>query len=224
MKVLLIEDEPEMASAIRDVLATYNMIVDHAPTLAAAASAAALGAFDVMILDRQLPDGDGLQFLKTLREQGNVTPVLVLTALAELSERVVGLDIGADDYLAKPFAVEELMARLRALVRRPAHLQTDIVTAGNLSYDFVNRTASIDGEALDLKRRELLVLEALLKRVGRMVPRGTLMQAVFSMDDDVQPNALDTHVSRLRRKLSDAGSALAINVVRGVGYMLSVSA
>ncbi|MCC4635071.1 MULTISPECIES: response regulator transcription factor [Xanthomonas] len=224
MKVLLIEDEPEMASAIRDVLATYNMIVDHAPTLAAAASAAALGAFDVMILDRQLPDGDGLRFLKTLREQGNVTPVLVLTALAELSERVVGLDIGADDYLAKPFAVEELMARLRALVRRPAHLQTDIVTAGNLSYDFVNRTASIGGEALDLKRRELLVLEALLKRVGRMVPRGTLMQAVFSMDDDVQPNALDTHVSRLRRKLSDAGSALAINVVRGVGYMLSVSA
>ncbi|MEA5125721.1 response regulator transcription factor [Xanthomonas floridensis] len=224
MKVLLVEDEPEMASAIRDVLATYDMIVDHAPTLAAAARAAELGAFDVMILDRQLPDGDGLRFLKTLREQGNVTPVLVLTALAELSERVVGLEIGADDYLAKPFAVEELMARLRALARRPAHLQTDIVTAGNLSYDFVNRTATIGSQALDLKRRELLVLETLLKRVGRMVPRGTLMQAVFSMDDDVQPNALDTHVSRLRRKLSDAESALAINVVRGVGYMLSVSA
>ncbi|MBV6898204.1 response regulator transcription factor [Xanthomonas euvesicatoria] len=221
MKVLLVEDEPEMASAIRDVLANYSMLVDHAPTLAVADSVAAIGAFDVVILDRQLPDGDGLRFLKTLREQGNVTPVLVLTALGELSERVVGLEVGADDYLPKPFAVEELVARLRALARRPAHLQTDIVKAGALTYDFVNRAATINGTVLDLKRRELLVLEALLKRFGRMVPRAALMQAVFSMDDNVQPNALDTHVSRLRRKLADAQSALAINVIRGVGYMLS---
>lgn len=220
MRVLLVEDEPEMASALRDVLARHDMILDHALTLAEAESVAEIYSHDVMILDRQLPDGDGLTLIPKLRARNNLVPVLVLTARGEIEDRVEGLDVGADDYLAKPFAVEELLARLRALMRRPSNLQSEIVKAGRLSHDFVNHDASVDGNTLDLTRREVLVLEALLRRLGRMVARGALMDAVFAMDDEVQPNALDTQISRLRRKLGEAGSGLVINGVRGVGYLL----
>jgi DNA-binding response OmpR family regulator len=132
----------------------------------------------------------------------------------------MGLDHGADDYLAKPFAFEELLARLRALLRRPANVQAEVVRAGRLSFDVPNREASIEGRVLELTRRETLVLEGLLRRVGRMVPRAVLMEAVFALDDEVQPNALDTQVSRLRRKLADAESGVIVNGVRGVGYLL----
>ncbi|MBS1166427.1 MAG: DNA-binding response regulator [Proteobacteria bacterium] len=172
------------------------------------------------MLDRQLPDGDGLSLIPKLRARGNLVPVLVLTVRGDLADRVAGLDQGADDYLAKPFALEEFLARLRALLRRPANMQSDIVRAGRLSFDFVNREASIAGVVVDLTRREILVLEALLRRMGRMVPRALLMEAVFSLDDEVQPNALDTQVSRLRRKLTEADGGVTINGVRGVGYLL----
>ncbi|MNK16192.1 Transcriptional regulatory protein QseB [compost metagenome] len=220
MKILLVEDEPEMASAISDVLHAYNMVVEHAATLALARQMALAGPADILIVDRQLPDGDGLAFVRWLRAQGDSTPVLVLTALGDLAERVAGLDVGADDYLAKPFATEELLARLRALSRRPAQLKTDIVTVGRLDYDFGSHLATVATQPVDLKRRELLVLEALMRRFGRMVTREALMNAVFSMDDNVQPNALDTSVSRLRRKLADADAGVVINVVRGLGFML----
>lgn len=220
MRVLLVEDEPEMASALRAALTRHDMIVDHASGLAEAEAMAALGSYDAMVLDRQLPDGDGLALIPKLRARGSLVPVLVLTARGDLADRVAGLDRGADDYLAKPFAFEELLARLRALLRRPANLQADVVRAGRLSFDSINREASIDGVALSLTRREILVLEALLRRTGRMVPRDVLMEAVFALDDEVQPNALDTQVSRLRRKLADADGGVTINGVRGVGYLL----
>jgi DNA-binding response OmpR family regulator len=220
MKILLVEDEPEMASAIGDVLNAYNMVVEHASTLAMARRMALISPSDLLIVDRQLPDGDGLGFIQWLRSQGDNTPVLVLTALGDLAERVAGLDVGADDYLGKPFATEELLARIRALSRRPAQMKADIVTVGRLEYDFVSHQAIVAMEPLDLKRRELLVLEALVRRFGRMVTRESLMNAVFSMDDNVQPNALDTSVSRLRRKLVDAKADVVINVVRGLGFML----
>lgn len=218
MRVLLVEDEPDMASALRAALTRHDMIVDHAPNLSEAEAMAALGSYDALVLDRQLPDGDGLGLIPRLRARGNLVPVLVLTARGDLADRVAGLDRGADDYLAKPFALEEFLARLRALLRRPANLRSDVIRAGRLSFDFVNREASIDGVVLELTRRELLVLEALLRRAGRMVPRAALMEAVFAFDDEVQPNALDTQVSRLRRKL--AGADVTINGVRGVGYLL----
>lgn len=220
MRVLLVEDEPEMASALRAALTRHDMIVDHAPNLFEAEAIAALGGYDALVLDRQLPDGDGLSLIPKLRARGNLVPVLVLTVRGDLADRVAGLDQGADDYLAKPFALEEFLARLRALLRRPANMQSDIVRAGRLSFDFINREASIAGIVLDLTRREILVLEALLRRMGRMVPRALLMEAVFSLDDEVQPNALDTQVSRLRRKLTDADGGVTINGVRGVGYLL----
>jgi DNA-binding response OmpR family regulator len=220
MRVLLVEDEPEMVSALRVALKRHDMVVDHAPNLSEAEVIVADGNYDAVVLDRQLPDGDGLSLIPKLRAGGNIVPVLVLTARGELADRVAGLDNGADDYLAKPFAFEELLARLRALLRRPAHVQSDVVRVGRIAFDFVHREASIAGTPLEMPRRELLVLETLLRRMGRMVQRSALMEAVFGLDDEVQPNALDTHISRLRRKLGDADAGVTVNGVRGVGYLL----
>ncbi|PVM84473.1 DNA-binding response regulator [Caulobacter radicis] len=220
MRVLLVEDEPEMVSALGDALHRHRILFDHAANLYEAEAMATSSTFDAIVLDRQLPDGDGLSLVSKLRAKKNSVPVIVLTARGDIADRVEGLNIGSDDYLTKPFAFEELLARLRALARRGADVQSDLVTAGRLTFDLVQRDAQVDGVSLDLTRREILVLEALLRSFGRMVPRTSLMEAVFSMDDEVQPNALDLQVSRLRRKLSTAGSGLAVNVVRGVGYLL----
>ncbi|MHC6157195.1 response regulator transcription factor [Bradyrhizobium elkanii] len=220
MRVLLVEDQPDMVAALRAALARHDMLVDHAPDLLEAEAIAAAGSFDAIVLDRQLPDGDGLSLIAKLRASGNAVPVLVLTARGELADRVAGLDSGADDYLGKPFAFEELLARLRALLRRPAGVQQHAARIGRLSFDFTHREASVDGRPLELPRRERLVLESLLHRMGRMVQRSALMEAVYGLDDDVQPNALDSHVSRLRRRLAEADAGVTINGVRGLGYVL----
>lgn len=220
MRVLLVEDQPDMVAALRAALARHDMLVDHAPDLLEAEAIAAAGSYDAIVLDRQLPDGDGLSLIPKLRASGNTVPVLVLTARGELADRISGLDSGADDYLGKPFAFEELLARLRALLRRPANVQQDAARIGRLSFDFTHREASVDGRPLEMPRRERLVLETLLHRMGRMVQRSALMEAVYGLDDDVQPNALDTHVSRLRRRLAEAGAGVTINGVRGLGYVL----
>ncbi|MGO4701830.1 response regulator transcription factor [Dyella sp. 2RAB6] len=218
MRILLVEDETELAAALAAALARHHAVVDHVPTLAAARAALATGVHDAVLLDRQLPDGDGLELLPQLRARRIDTPVIVLTARGGLEDRVSGLDHGADDYLAKPFAVEELLARLRAVLRRPGQVAAESLQLGRLCFDPHHREASIEGEPLLLPRRELLVLEALLQRHGRTVLRSALEQAVFGFDDAVQPNALDTHVSRLRGKLAPAG--LEIHGIRGVGYLL----
>ncbi|MBT1160116.1 response regulator transcription factor [Aminobacter anthyllidis] len=220
MRILLVEDEPELASALKTALRRHDMVVDHAASLLEAGDFAASESYDAILLDRQLPDGDGLTLVPKIRARGNATPVLVLTARSDTSDKVDGLDMGADDYLAKPFAFEELLARLRALLRRPANVQTQVIRAGDLAFDLGHREVLVRGEPLTLPRRELLVLEALLRRTGRMVQRSSLMEAVFGLDDEIQSNALDTHVSRLRRKLAEADAKVEINGVRGVGYLL----
>ena len=223
MRVLLVEDEPDMACALAAALKRYDMVVDLIATLADAEEAVASNTYDAILLDRQLPDGDGLSLIPKLRMKGLSVPVIVLTARGELADRVAGLDGGADDYLGKPFAVEELLARLRAVLRRPADLSSETVRLGRLSFDLGNREASVAGQPLDLPRRELLVLETLLRRMGRTVPRSSLEEAVYSIDDEIQSNALDTHVSRLRRKLSEAQADIEIHAIRGVGYLLKGS-
>ncbi|WP_421914716.1 response regulator transcription factor [Mesorhizobium sp.] len=220
MRILLVEDEPEMVSALRAALKRHDMVVDHAGSLLEARDFITVDAYDAILLDRQLPDGDGLSLVSKLRADKNTTPVLMLTARGDTADKVDGLDMGADDYLAKPFAFEELMARLRALLRRPAPMQSQLIRAGHLVLDVGHREASIRGELLNLPRRELLVLETLMRRTGRMVQREVLMEAVFGFDDEIQSNALDTHVSRLRRKLTDADGGVTINGIRGVGYLL----
>ncbi|MEH2508805.1 DNA-binding response OmpR family regulator [Nitrobacteraceae bacterium AZCC 1564] len=220
MRLLLVEDEPEMAAALSAALIGYDILVDCVGSLADADEAVSTAAYSAILLDRQLPDGDGLTLIPKLRARGTNTPVIVLTARGDLADRVTGLNTGADDYLGKPFAIEELLARLRAVLRRPADLPPETMSLGHLSFDAGNREASVDGKLLDLPRRELLVLETLLRRMGRTVPRSALEDAVYNFDDEIQSNALDTHISRLRRKLSEANAGVEIHAIRGVGYLL----
>ncbi|MFC0242859.1 response regulator [Rhodopseudomonas telluris] len=221
MRVLLVEDEPEMASALAAALKTHEMVVDRVATLGLASEALMTTSYSAILLDRQLPDGDGLSLIPKLRAKGLLTPIIVLTARGETAERIAGLDSGADDYLGKPFAVAELLARLRAVLRRPSDLSEETLTLGRLCYDGAHRQASVAGVSLNLPRRELLVLETLLRRAGRTVPRATLDEAVYGFDDEIQSNALDAHISRLRRKLIDAGAGVEIHTVRGIGYLIS---
>ncbi len=224
MRLLLVEDEPEMAAALRAVLTGHGILLDHVASLAEAEEALAQPCHDALLLDRQLPDGDGLTLLHALRrkapERGGALPVIVLTARGDTADRVAGLDAGADDYLAKPFAVEELLARLRAVLRRPGAVAQPVLRAGRLTFDQAHREVHVDGVLLDLPRRERLVLETLLRRAGRTVMRDALLEAIYGFDDEVQSNALDAHVSRLRRKLADAQAGLEIHPIRGVGYLL----
>lgn len=224
MRILLVEDEVEMAVALRVAFARDDMVLDHATTLAEAAEAIATGLHCAILLDRRLPDGDGLSLIATARNNGRNAPVIMLTARADLAERIEGLDAGADDYLAKPFAVDELLARLRAVLRRPADRAPDVARVGRLAYDYAGRAVAVGDAPLELPRRELLVLETLLRRRGRTVQRSALEEAVYSFDDEIQSNALDAHVSRLRRKLADADAGVEIHAIRGIGYLLKQSA
>lgn len=212
-----------MASALCCALHGYDTVVDHVSTLGEAEAAISVGAYSAILLDRRVPDGDGITLIPKLRARGITVPVIVLTARGEIDDRVNGLDAGADDYLAKPFSMDELLARLRAVMRRRPDIESDVLRYGRLSFDSVSREARIDEDRLDLPRRELLVLEVLLQRIGRTVSRATLEESVYGFGDEIQSNALDTHISRLRRKLADADVGLEIHPVRGVGYLLKRS-
>lgn len=220
MRILLVEDEPELAVTMRAALERERFVVDWADRLEIAREAAHDGSHDLVLLDRTLPDGDGLSLIPAFRASNPGVPVIVLSARGELGDRVAGLDEGADDYLTKPFALEELLARIRAVRRRPGDLSSDEIRVGALAFDPVNEEASVRGERLDLPRRELRVLAALIRRAGRTVLRESLEQAVYGFDDEIQSNTLDSHISRLRRKLADADAGLEIHAIRGVGYLL----
>lgn len=220
MRLLLVEDEPDLASMISSALVRHDIVVDLATTLSTASEAIKGADYDMVILDRVLPDGDGLTLLPDLRREAGGAPVIVLSALGSTQERIEGLDGGADDYMAKPFSVTELLARVRALRRRPAAQVERSIVLGALSYDAANREASVSGQPLDLPRRELLVLEALMRRSGRSVTRSALEDAVFGYDDEIASNSLDAHVSRLRRKLAQAEAGVEIHAIRGIGYLI----
>jgi DNA-binding response OmpR family regulator len=218
MRVLLVEDEKDMAAVLTASLSRHDIVVDHARTLEIAEEASRSGVHDAVLLDRTLPDGDGLSLIPMLRRERPGVPVIVLSALGSPDHRVAGLDHGADDYLAKPFSTDELLARLRAVMRRPAQLGESLVTVGNLQFNLTQRQAEIDGQPLDLTRRELLALEILVRRTGRTVSRSALEEAVYGYDDEIASNSLDAHISRLRRKLESAG--VEIHALRGLGYLL----
>ena len=224
MRLLLVEDEPEMASMLASVLRTRGMVVDIARSLAVAREAIRSAEHDVVLLDRKLPDGDGLELIPLLRAAERHTPVIVLSALGATEDRIAGLDSGADDYLPKPFSSDELMARLRAVLRRPTEVRMQPLTLANLSLDLEGGGAEVAGSPLELPRRELLVLEALLRRSGRSVARATLEEAVFGFDDEIASNTLDAHISRLRRRLADAGASVEIHAIRGIGYLIRQAA
>ncbi|MGN6825875.1 response regulator transcription factor [Paucibacter sp. M5-1] len=220
MRILLVEDEPEFAAALRGALERERCVVDHVNQLALAREACLSNAYDLVLLDRSLPDGDGLSLVSAVRAAIPGLPIIVLTARGEVADRVGGLDDGADDYLVKPFALEELFARIRAVRRRPMELGLETIQVGALVLDIANDEVSVAGVRINLARREQRVLATLVKRRGRTVLRESLEQGVYGFDDAVQSNTLDSHISRLRRKLMAAGAGVEIHAIRGVGYLL----
>lgn len=220
MRILLVEDEPEFAATVRGALEREKYVVDHADRLALAREACYSNAYDLVLLDRTLPDGDGLSLVSALRIAIPGLPVIVLTARGEVADRVGGLDEGADDYLVKPFALEEMFARIRAVRRRPTNLGVEEIQVGSLVLDVANDEARVAGIRLNLARREQRVLAILAKRRGRTVLRESLEQGVYGFNDAIQSNTLDSHISRLRRKLIAAGADIEIHAIKGVGYLL----
>lgn len=220
MRLLLIEDNDRLSEFLEKGLSDAGFAVDRAGTYAEAAASIDASGFDAVILDLGLPDGDGLTLLKERRAAGNRTPVLILTARDGLSDRVSGLNAGADDYLAKPFAMEELVARVKALLRRPGAALGVQLTLGNICLDTVGPSFMIDGKAATLTRRELALMEILLRRPGKVISRGAIEEGLYSFSDEVGSNALEVLVSRLRKKLVSLGADINLHTVRGVGYMV----
>lgn len=219
MRLLLIEDDRLIAQSVHAALTAIGNTVDVVATHAAASSALAHDRFDLLLLDLGLPDGSGLDLLAAQRRAGDATPVLIITARDDVDDRVRGLDLGADDYLAKPFSLAELEARVRALLRRSQQRLDNRLTLGRISVDSIHGTASLDDDLLDLPRRELRLLEGLLLHAERIVPRETLERRLFGFDE-VGPNALEVYISRLRKRL--IGSGVAIRTLRGLGYRIEL--
>jgi len=218
MRILIVEDDAALAHGVARILESEGYAVDVVARGEQAVSAAAQERFDLVILDVGLPGMDGFEVLRRLRARSERVPVLLLTARDAVDDRVHGLDLGADDYVAKPFAMSELAARVRALIRRSQAQAGPQVVHGPLLLDTVARRAFLNGEPLELSGREWAVLEVLLARVERVVSKDAIIQAVANWGDELSLNAIEVYVSRLRAKLEPAG--ISIRTVRGFGYML----
>jgi DNA-binding response OmpR family regulator len=221
MRILVVEDEPEVSDFLLRVLRDAAWAAD--PVFTGAAALAALGAttYDLVILDLNLPDGDGFSVCRAIRARLDRTPVLMLTARNAVNDRVRGLDVGADDYLAKPFAVSELLARLRALARRPAASLDVTLRLADLELDTVRHAARRGPRAIALTAREFGLLEYLLRTPNRVVTRGQILEHVWDDNFDPVANAVDVLIGRVRRKIDQPGEAPLLHTVRGAGYMLS---
>ena len=222
MKVLLVEDEPKMAALIRRVLTAERFVVDGASDGATAIALATSGDYDVAVVDRMLPDMDGLAVIRVMRAKGVRTPVLMLTALGSVDQRVEGLDAGADDYLPKPFAFTELLARIRALARREAPAVAGRLAAGDVELDEARHTARVGDQSVDLSAREFALLGFLIRHPGQVLTRRQILDGVWGAEPDVYSNVVDLYIHYLRRKLAELGRAGYLRTVRGVGYSLRV--
>jgi two-component system response regulator TctD len=218
MRLLIVEDDAALARGILRVFRDAALAVDHVSTGQDALDIVRLEPYSAVILDLGLPDMDGLSVLRQIRRAHIHVPILILTARDATMDRVQGLNQGADDYLSKPFAIEELEARVRALIRRGQGNPDPVLALGAFRLNRVTGAAYIGDEFLDLTRRERAVLETLVTRNGSVVPKGRLTADVFGYNDPVAPNALEVHVARLRRKLDNSG--IEIVTVRGLGYLL----
>jgi DNA-binding response OmpR family regulator len=217
VRVLIVEDDPILQDSLTRAMRAAGYATDHAADGDSAMALLKAGGFDLVILDLGLPRLDGLQVLSRHRGAGGITPVLILTARDGVEDRVKGLDLGADDYLTKPFNLAELEARARALLRR-GQGGSPHLTCGALDYDTVGRRASVAGEALELSQREVSVLEALLFRQGKVVSKDQLIESLCGYGEEVSANAIEVYVHRLRKKLEPAG--VTLRTLRGLGYLM----
>lgn len=221
MRILLVEDDAELGGAVSASLKREHYALDWVTDGAAASAALSTSEYDLVILDLGLPKLSGLSVLKQLRSRGETqraVPVLVTTAMDAVHDRVEGLDAGADDYLVKPFALDELHARVRALIRRRNAASSNIIEHGNLSFDLTSRQATASGVPLELSVREAGILEVLLLRAGRAVTKDQLLEKLCAWDSDISLNAIEVYVHRLRKKLEPAG--VQVRTFRGLGYCI----
>ncbi|MEX0828199.1 MAG: response regulator transcription factor [Haliea sp.] len=221
MRVLLVEDNARLSSFIKKGLSAEGFTIDLFGTVSEAEAALETIQYNVVVLDLGLPDGDGLELLGRLRKQGSAIPVLILTARDGVEDRVLGLNRGGDDYMLKPFAMEELVARMRALMRRPGGALGVTLTAGNVSFDTTAREVCVSEQPISISRREMGVLEQLMRRHGRVVPKDVLEDRIYGFEQQVASNSVEVHISRLRKRLLNAGATINIHTLRGVGYLLS---
>ena len=218
--ILLVEDDATIADNAGDALEREGYDVDVVSTRRRAGTAADTARYDLIILDLGLPDGDGLELLRRWRGRDRAVPVIAVTARGGIEDRIRGLDAGADDYIAKPFEMRELSARVRAVLRRPGGALGKLLTFSNIEMDTVRRRLRIGGRRENAPRRELAILELLMRRAGTVVDRDTVMRAAYAADEHATQNALEANVSRLRQKLARAGAGAELYTVRGVGYLL----
>lgn len=214
MRILLVEDDHSLASGLKEALVREGYAVDHVATGSLALAAVAAEAPDMIVLDLGLPDMDGLDVLAAVRDKGLRTPILVLTARGQLQDRVAGLDRGADDYLAKPFDMAELTARMRVVERRLSTAVSSKITIGEVELDTVAHTVNVAGEQVEMPRREYMLLKTLMESAGKVLTRQALEARLYSWGEEVSSNALEVHVHHLRKKLPDN----LIKTVRGIGY------
>ena len=223
MRILVIEDDKDVASFVRNGLAQAGCNVDHAANGRDGLFLATTESYDALVVDRMLPGIDGLTVIRTLRASANTTPVLILSALGEVDDRVKGLKDGGDDYLVKPFAFSELLARLEALARRAktgSDAPATVLRAGDLEMDLLRREVRRAGKPIDLQPREFQLLEFLLRHVGQVVTRTMLLEGVWDYHFDPQTNVIDVHISRLRSKIDKGFERPLLHTVRGAGYRL----
>jgi DNA-binding response OmpR family regulator len=220
MRILVVEDDETLAALILSALKRIGLTVDHVLRLDEALAATRAVAYNAIVLDRMLPDGDGLEVVRQVRDSRGATPILILSTRAELQSRIGGLDAGADDYLAKPFDVGEFLARVRALLRRPGELVSPTFACGNLCFALSAREASVAGRPLPLPRRELALLEQLMRNVGRVVSKSSLEEGLYGFAEEVSSNSIEVHIHYLRKRLAEAGATAKIETRRGSGYAL----
>jgi DNA-binding response OmpR family regulator len=221
MRVLLIEDHRRLAQSIAEGLAGFGLHVDLFATADDGLAAAKSISYDAIILDLGLPDRDGLEVIYELRAEARRIPILILTARDGIDDRVEGLDRGADDYLLKPFAMKELAARLRALLRRPGGPLGATIDIGNVSLDTTTRQIKVDGQVVAISGRELDALELLMRRADQVVSKQLFEDSVYGLSDQVTPNTIETLISRLRRRLETIEASVSIHTLRGIGYLLT---
>jgi len=220
MRILLVEDHPRLAESIVQGLARHGFAVDSFATAGAALDATQAGEYDVVILDLGLPDRDGLEVLRDLRQSKSTGPILVLSARDSIEARVSGLDTGADDYVVKPFAMSELAARLRALLRRPGHPLATVLKVGNLSLDVGRRQATVSGSAVRFSAREMGALEILMRREGQVTSKRQLEDTLNGTSRHTSQNSIEALISRLRRRIGTVDAACTIHTLHGIGYLL----